>query len=300
MDPTEVVVRAREPEATGTAVSTDGVRLAWEAFGEGNRTILLLPSAPIVHSLQWKAQVHFLSRSWRVVTFDGRGNGRSDRPNDPEAFRIERILDDIRAVLDATGTRAAVLVGLCGDGVWPAIRLAAEHPERVEGIVAIAVGVPLLSAPHPWYAARSFEAEADRYDGWAKYNRQYWRRDYPDFARFFFSAIATEPHSTKVIDDCVEWAVGGSVDSMLADADAPSSRTLESVEATCRAVSCPMLLIHGDRDHCQPLSRAHRLSELTGAPLVILAGADHLAPARHPVPINLLIRDFMHRLEATP
>lgn len=291
-------MRAREPDSSGIAVSADGVRLAWEVFGAGDRTILLLPSAPIIHSLQWKAQVHFLSRSWRIVTFDGRGNGRSGRPTDPQAFGIDRILDDLRAVLDATGTSSAVLVGLCGDGVWPAIGLAAEEPARVEGIVAIAVGVPLLSPPHPWRVANSFESKSETYDGWAKINRHHWRRDYPDFARFFFSAIASEPHSTKVIDDCVEWAVEGSVDSMLADMDAPSSLTLEGVEATCRSVACPMLLIHGDRDHCQPVSRARRLSELTGAPLIVLAGADHLAPARHPVPVNLLIRDFMRQLEA--
>jgi pimeloyl-ACP methyl ester carboxylesterase len=43
---------------------------------------------------------------------------------------------DIASVMDATGTERAVLIGLCVDGVWRSIRLAAEHPERVLGIVA--------------------------------------------------------------------------------------------------------------------------------------------------------------------
>lgn len=290
-------MRAREPVETGFATSADGTCLAWESFGAGDPTILLLPSAPIIHSRQWKAQVHVLSRSWRVVTFDGRGNGRSDRPTDPAAFAGERILDDLRAVLDATGTPRAVLVGLCSDGVWPAVRLAADDPERVAGIVALEVGVPRLTPPHRWYAENDFETRRPAYDGWAKLNRHHWLEDYPDFARFFFEAICTEPHSTKVIEDCVEWAVQGSVESMIADARAPFSLTAAEVEAICRRVSCPMVLVHGDRDHCQPLDRARRLAEISGAPLIVLAGADHLTPARHPVLVNLIIRDFVRSLE---
>lgn len=41
---------------------------------------------------------------------------------------------------------------------------------------------------------------------------------------------------------------------------------LDAIEATCRAVGCPMLLMHGSEDTCQPIARSRRLSELTGAP----------------------------------
>ena len=59
--------RARLPDRSGFATSTDGVRLAWDVYGSGDPTIVLLPSAPIVHSRQWKGQIPFLSRSWRVA-----------------------------------------------------------------------------------------------------------------------------------------------------------------------------------------------------------------------------------------
>jgi pimeloyl-ACP methyl ester carboxylesterase len=289
--------RAVQPTSTGIAEAPDGVRIAFDVYGAGAPTLVLLPSTPIVHSRQWKGQVPYLSRHYRVVTFDGRGNGRSGRPTDPAAYSDARITDDIVAVMDATATSRAILVGLCGDSVWRAVRLAASDPDRVDGIVAFAVGVPRLSPPHPNRSAVRFEEVLPSYDGWARMNRHYWRTDYPGFARWFFEAITTEPHSTKVIDDAVEWALDGSVDAMLADAYAPFDLDQAAVEAICRAVTCPMLIVHGTEDHCQPIARAHRLAELTGAPLVVVEGADHMIPGRHPILANLLIRDFVRSLE---
>ena len=287
---------ARLPDRSGTATTDDGVRLAFDVYGSGSPTVVLLPSNPIVHSRQWKAQIHYLSRHYRVVTYDGRGNGLSDRPADPGAYSDRRLVDDIEVVLDATDTPSAVLVGLCGDGVWRGIRLAATKPDRVLGVVAFAVGVPRISPPHPWRVAWSFEDELPTSDGWAKTNVHYWRRDYADFARFFFGEVACEPHSTKIVEDAVAWALDGSVDAMVADMRADFDLDLDGVEAVCRSLRAPMLIVHGTEDRCQPVARAHRLAELTGAPLVVVEGADHMIPGRHPVLANLLIRQFVESL----
>ena len=289
-------MRAREPDVTGTATSGDGVRIAYETFGTGDPTIVMLPSTPIIHSRQWKAQVPYLARHFRVVTYDGRGNGRSDRPTDVASYAGDRYLEDPRAVMDATATERAVLVGLCGDAVWPAVQFAARWPDRVLGIVAFAVGVPLLTPPHPWRVQYGFHDELETDEGWAKLNEHYWRRDYPGFVRFFFGELTSEPHSTKVLEDIVGWALDGSVDAMLAEGSVENPWTLEAVEAVCRDVRCPLLIVHGTNDHCQPVSRAHRLAELTGGRLVIVDGADHLIPGRHPVLANLLIRDFVRSM----
>ena len=290
--------RARLPVEAGFAVASDGVRLAWEAFGSGDPTIVLLPSAPIVHSRQWKGQIHFLSRSWRVIAYDGRGNGRSDHPTDPAAYHDDRFTEDIATVMDATGTQQAVLVGLCVDGVWRAIRLASERPERVLGIVAFSVGVPRLAPAQPHYreASAVFDDELPTSDGWAKMNRHHWLRDYPDWVRFFFSEITSEPHSTKAIEDAVGWSLDTSVEVMLAEGAAEFPWDKDQIEAICRSVTCPMLLVHGTEDTCQLPARAERLAELTGAPLVLVEGADHMIPGRHPVLANLLIRDFVRGL----
>jgi pimeloyl-ACP methyl ester carboxylesterase len=94
----------------------------------------------------------------------------------------------------------------------------------------------------------------------------------------------------------VGWSLDGSVDANIADNSVESTWTRETVEAVCRDVRCPVLIVHGTNDHCQPVARAHRLADLTGARLVIVDGADHLIPGRHPVLANLLIRDFVRSL----
>ena len=284
--------RACLPDRTGVAVADDGVRLAYDVYGTGEPTIVLLPSAPIVHARQWKAQIPYLSRHYRVVAFDGRGNGRSDRPTDPAAYHDDRMTRDIAAVMDATDTARALLVGLCFDGVWRAVRLAAEAPERVSGIVAFAIGVPRLTPPHPWWEGDRWEAELPVYEGWYKVNRHAWRLDYADSSQFFFETINSEPHSSKLIEDAVAWALDGDVEAMIAEADVGFPFDRDEVIAICRAVRCPMRLVHGTEDHCQPLHRAHALAELIGAPLTVVEGADHMIPGRHPVLANLIIRDL--------
>ena len=129
-------MRARYPDVEDVVVR-DGVRIGYEVYGSGAPTILLPTSNPIVHARQWKAQVPFLARHFRVVVVDGRGNGRSDRPVGPAAYTVEEDVADLVAVLDATGTDRAVVVGL-SRGARRGLALAAAHPDRVAGVVALA------------------------------------------------------------------------------------------------------------------------------------------------------------------
>ncbi|MGH3101439.1 MAG: alpha/beta fold hydrolase, partial [Thermoleophilia bacterium] len=204
--------RAARPGEQGE-VERDGVRVRWERYGDGEPTVLLLPAWSIVHSRQWKAQVPYLARHLRVVTFDGRGNGRSDRPADAEAYDDAEYVADAVAVLDATGTGRAVLVGLSRGSRW-AVELAAARPERVLGAVLIDPALPFM-APLPLEQNNSFDEELDRSDGWAKFNRHYWMREYQDFLEFFASQAFSESHSTKQIEDMVGWGLETSPETLI-------------------------------------------------------------------------------------
>ena len=195
--------RARYPDDEGY-VERDGVRVFWELYGSGEPTILLLPTWSIIHSRHWKGQIPYLARHARVLTFDGRGNGRSDRPEAVDAYAEREFAADALAVMDAAGVERAVVVGLSAGALW-GVLLAAEHPERVAAAVFIAPAAPF--AQHAARVSTPFDEQLVSYEGWAKYNRHYWLEDYRDFLEFFFGQVFTEPHSTKQIEDCVGWGL---------------------------------------------------------------------------------------------
>src|SRR4051794_22463445 len=110
-------MRAREPDLVGE-VDRDGVRIHYEVFGTGPTTLLMMGTFPVVDGRQWKAQVPYLARHYRVVTIDARGNGESDRRVGSDAYADTVNADDTLAVLDATGTDSAFLVALCSGIKW--------------------------------------------------------------------------------------------------------------------------------------------------------------------------------------
>ena len=285
--------RARLPDAEG-AVERDGVRVSWERHGDGDPTLLLLPAWSIIHSRQWKAHVPYLAGHFRVITFDGRGNGRSDRPPTAEAYDDDQYVADALAVLDATGTREAVLVGLSRGGRW-AVELAAARPERVLGAMLIDPALPFM-APLPREQQTSFDEELDRHDGWAKFNRHYWLREYRDFLEFFASQAFSESHSTKQIEDMVGWGLETSPETLVLTQLGAQPASRAEVEAILRRIRCPVLVVHGSDDRVRPHAVGAAVAELTGGDLVTIEGGGHCPQARDPVKVNLLIREFVESL----
>lgn len=285
-------MRARHPEAEGY-VERDGVRIFYEAFGTGEPTILLLPTWSVLHAAHGRFQIADLARHYRVVTFDGRGNGRSDRPKGAAAYDDRQFVADALGVLDATGTERAVVIA-CSTATHWLLRLAAEHPDRVLAAVASGTNLPLAPGhPRPVDMV-PFHEHYRSTDGWAKFNADYWREHYEDFLRFFFSQVWTEPHSHKVIEDCVAWGLETTPDTLI-DTIGHGIKEAEAIELA-RRVGCPMLVIHGGNDAVTPLERGARLARETSASLVILDGAGHCSGNRDPVKFNLFVREFVESI----
>ncbi|MGH3135733.1 MAG: alpha/beta fold hydrolase [Gaiellaceae bacterium] len=283
--------RARYPDEEGY-VERDGVRIFYEVYGSGEPTILLLPTWSIVHARIWKLQIPYLARHARVLTFDPRGNGRSDRPSEPEAYLEHEFAADALAVMGATSTDRAVLVSL-SRGAERSLLFAAQHPGRVEGIVFIAPAVPLSPVPERKRANHEFLQRRDGHSGWEKWNRHYWLEGYEDFLEFFFAQCFTEPHSTKQREDAVGWGLETDPETLVATQLASRLLDEASVRELTARIRCPVLVIHGSDDAVRPHASGARLAELTGGALATLEGSGHMPQARDPVKVNLLLRDFI-------
>src|SRR5690606_23299381 len=131
-------MRALEPRVTGKAVnSRDGVRVAFEVFGpvDAERTVVFAPAGLFAHGRLWKRQVpYFALRGYRGVTYDARGSGRSDRPE--EGYTPQRFQEDLLAVLREVGVERAAFVGMTWALRWLG-PLAAERPDLVSHLVTV-------------------------------------------------------------------------------------------------------------------------------------------------------------------
>jgi len=289
-------MRAAEPDRAGH-VERDGVRLGYEVFGQGEPAILLLPTWTLIHSRFWKMQVPYLSRHYRVITYDGPGNGRSDRVTDSARYSPDSYATDAAAVLDACEVDRAVAVGL-SRGAQYGLRLAALHPDRVLGLALIGPALP-IGPPAPGREAiedRFWKPFPENPQGWDKYNLSYWHADYPDFVEFFFSQGFSEAHSTKPREDAVGWALEAGPEILDADAKRPLLGL--SGEEAIAAVDCPTLVIHGTKDRIQNHLIGVEAARLSNGTLASLAGSGHFPNVRDPVRVNLLLREFVERLVA--
>jgi pimeloyl-ACP methyl ester carboxylesterase/predicted glycosyltransferase len=281
--------RARYPDRTGY-VERDGVRVFWEQYGEGEPAILFLPTWSIVHSRVWKAQIPYFARYTRVLTFDPRGNGQSDRPLEPAAYDETEFAADALAVMDATRTQSALLVCL-SLGSHRGLLLAAEHPERVSGICFIGAGTflgPVLATPVQ--CIMRFDEPRESYEGWDRFSRRGWERDFPGFMQFFFGQVFVEAHSTKHIEDSVEWGLETTPEALTASIS--GEVVTDRTAALCAQLRCPVLIAVGSDDRITPPAISEALASATGGRLLVFEGSGHSPHARDPVRFNLELRDF--------
>jgi pimeloyl-ACP methyl ester carboxylesterase len=121
-------------------VRVDGADLNVMIAGAGP-DVLLVHGFPDDHTV-WRLQIPALVEAgYRVIAVDTRGCGASTVPAREADYRIERLVDDLVAVLDALEVRKVRVVG----HDWGALQswmLAARHPERVVSLIALAVGHP--------------------------------------------------------------------------------------------------------------------------------------------------------------
>lgn len=287
-------------------VERDGVRIFYEVYGDGEPTILFLPTWSLVHSRVWRLQIAYFARHFRVVTFDGRGNGRSDRPLEPSAYAPWEFSSDALVVMDATDTERAITVSLSMGIAWN-LMLAALHPQRVEGAVFVGPTLYAVCEPFPEWSKVPFDQRFDDYEGVRGQNRFFIRDHYAQFADFWARLCTPEPHSTRAVEIGVGMSLDTTPDVVIATLDAAgmdvhpcAADRLGAAGAAlaplAASVRCPVLVVRGELDAIALAHWAQALARDTGGELVTIAGAGHVPGARKPVRFNLELRRFVEQV----
>ncbi len=272
------------PDETGTADS-GGVSIRWQRFGDGERTVLFVPTWNIVDSRSLRHQVDGLRGELRVITFDARGSGASDRPE--TGYSFDRHADDAIAVLEATGTASATVV-TASRGACAAVLVTTRRPDLVERLVMIA---PALNVEvEDDTADDDFLVERDRYEGWELYSAPSWRTDYRRFLEWFMAEVFTEPGSRATIDELVAIALDADPEMLIRQ---EAEQDWNDAVPHLAEIACPTLIIHGSDDRtADPAIAVDLAAAISGARLVTLDGLGHRPDIRRPDLVNPLLARF--------
>jgi class 3 adenylate cyclase len=260
--------------------------IAYEVVGEGPIDLVFSPGWVTHLELAWDipALADFyrkLASFSRLILFDKRGIGLSDRMSPNEMPTLEQRMDDIRAVMDAAGSERAVLFGTLGGGAMSGLSTA-SFPERTLGLVLY--GTWIKAPRDTGILARL----ADSMDGSLDRVEREWGRE----------GVLVAPWAPSLLsDDATAEAYLRLARSSVSPA---SARLLMAVgyqvdwEATLPAVRVPTLVLHRVGDLVVTVDQGRRLAEgITGASYVELPGVDHLVWAGDHDAIIKQVRAFV-------
>jgi pimeloyl-ACP methyl ester carboxylesterase/DNA-binding SARP family transcriptional activator len=264
----------------------DGVRIAYATLGQGPP---LLKTANWMSHLEydwksplWRHMARELSRDFRLVRYDQRGNGLSDRT--VERFSLEAFVGDLAAVADAAGLTRFPLLGI-SQGCRVAVTYALAHPERVSHLILYGGGA--RGWKHRHGSAR--EARA----GLQALIREGWGRDSPAFRQVFTTLFMPEATPEQVT-----WFNELQRVSTSAENAARITEASGEIDVTEQlpAVRVPTLVLHASQDAVVPFEEGRILAAgIPGARFVALESNNHLLLDDEPAFARFLweIRDFL-------
>jgi pimeloyl-ACP methyl ester carboxylesterase/DNA-binding CsgD family transcriptional regulator len=264
----------------------DGLNIAYQVTGSGDVDLVLVAGFVSHLTLDWteRRHAHFLHRLGsfsRLIRFDKRGTGMSDRPGTlPD---LETRMGDVAAVMDATRSENAVLFGYSEGGPM-SILYAATHPERVRGLVIYSSYARRLWAPdYPWGSRPEerarYAAQLEQDWAWEADMRHMCPNADEELARWWGQRCraATSPGAARALIEM---------------------NTLVDVRDALRAVQAPTLVLHRRHDVDSDVQEGRYLADhIPGARFVELDGTDHFV-AVDPDQILDPVEEFVRSLES--
>jgi 3-oxoadipate enol-lactonase len=258
-------------------VDVEGSRIHYEVAGQGDPTVVLMHGG-LWDSRLWDRQFDLLAQRHRVVRYDLRGYGRSDRASGPYSAG-----DDLVAVLGVMPTDRAVLVAHSLSGRI-AIDFTIARPQFVAALVLVAPGLGGFEVEDEELERRYEEIESTAKAG--DLDRAM------ELELAIWMPVPTDPQADRVAREIArenkhQLAIEGEFELRL---DPPA-------EGRLAEIAVPTLVLVGDRDVPFMLEIAGRLEkDIPSARQVVLPGADHVPMVRQPERFNELVLSFLQEL----
>jgi class 3 adenylate cyclase/pimeloyl-ACP methyl ester carboxylesterase len=273
------------------------VHIAYQVVGDGPVDLVFIYDWIWNLELQWENRLcaRFLERLAsfsRLLLFDKRGSGLSDRTVDLDLFTLEVRIDDVRAVMEAAASEQAVLFGYGEDGASLAAVFAAANPDKARALVLYGARAKTLKAPdYPW----GYEPSAP--DVWTAERESF--RGTDAYARRWLKELAP---SVANDDRIVRWYSRLLRQSASPGTEAAYSRWMGALDlrGMLSAIHVPTLVMHRTGDRDVPIEGGRDVADrIAGAKFVELPGIDSFPWAGDPAPLLAETEAFVTGARAT-
>ena len=264
------------------ARAADGTRLHYEAFGRRDAPAVLMIQGLGADKHGWDMQRFALARSYRVIAFDNRGAGRSDKPF--SSYSLEQMADDAVAVLDDAGVAAAHVVG-CIDG-------RRDQPTDVRASIPTRV------------LSLTLACTACRNQPWRRELLEHWMQTAQERGMGAMTSEAARwimaPRSFRRLVPTFGWlgplAMGRPAHAFVSQVRAILAADDDARRWVVHASHVPTLVVVGNQDILTPRGDSEEIAErIPGAELVVISGAAHGFMVEHASTFNRILRDFLQR-----
>lgn len=270
-----------------TFAADDGVNIHYEVAGQGFPLIFAHEFAGDITS--WEPQVNFFTRRYRVITYCHRGYPPSDVPGDPDAYSQDRLVADMRQLLEHLGIGQAYIVGL-SMGAATALSFGIAHPEMSRALIVAATGTGSTERETHLEAWRHNVVRLKE-EGIAGFAHEYansptrvqFKRKDPVGWNKFYEGLSA--HS----------ALGSALITQGIQLKRP---TVFQLEERMRRMDVPTLLLVGDEDDpcIEPMLFIKRCVRTSG--LVFFPQSGHTINLEEPALFNRTVLDFLSAVEA--
>lgn len=248
--------------------TNDQTQIYFQDWGSG-RPVVLIHGWPVSSDMWEKQATHLVEQGYRVITYDRRGFGHSDKPW--QGYDYDTFASDLNIVLEACALTNATLVGFSMGGGEVIRYLAHYGTTRVSSAVLISAVTPFMLKTND----NPDGLDATVFEGMAHAIR----KDRPAFMREFGAKFYGRTMLNHTVSDAaLEWhqemALQGSLRATLAAAEAWATTDFRDEMA---GMVVPFLVIHGSSDATVPIDISARKSVkiLPNAQLVVLEGEAH-------------------------
>ncbi len=265
------------------------VNIRVEDTGGTGRPVVLIHGWPLSGEA-WAHQVPALrDAGFRVITYDRRGFGRSDKPD--HGYDYDTMADDLEAVMDDKDLRDVTLVGFSMGGGEVARYVSAYGEERLHSIVFASAVPPFMMKSDDNPEGPLDEHKAEKMEADLKQDRSTF---FDAFTRDFFSANGdlqvSEPERQMAISFCEQSDETAALECMEAFGTTDFRNDLKKI-------TVPTLVLHGDADGVVPIEgsgeRTHRM--VPGSEMHVIQGAPHGCNVSHADEFNRALIAFLRK-----